>query len=48
VLPRPAGDGPWAVLAPDGELLAVYEPRNTLQAKPAVVLVQGAAAGAER
>jgi len=47
VLPRPAGDGPWAVLAPDGELLAVYEPRNTVQAKPAVVLAQGAAAGSE-
>jgi tRNA pseudouridine55 synthase len=48
VLPRPAGDGPWAVLAADGELLAVYEPRNPAEAKPAVVLVQGAAAGSER
>jgi tRNA pseudouridine55 synthase len=48
VLARPAGDGPWAVLAPDGELLAVYEPRNTLEAKPAVVLVQGVAGGPER
>ena len=31
------GDGPWAVLAPDGRLLAVYEPYGE-RAKPAVVL----------
>jgi hypothetical protein len=48
VLTRPAGHGPWAVLAPEGELLAVYEPRNATEAKPAVVVVQGAAAGSER
>jgi tRNA pseudouridine55 synthase len=48
VLPRPDGDGPWAVLAPDRELLAVYESRNAVEAKPAVVLVQGAAGGSER
>ena len=48
VLPRPAGDGPWALLSADGEVLAVYEGRGPADAKPAVVLVQGAAAGPER
>lgn len=32
------GQGPWAVFAGDGELLAVYEPFGRGQAKPAVVL----------
>ena len=33
------GDGPWAVFASGGELLAVYEMFRGGQAKPAVVLV---------
>jgi tRNA pseudouridine55 synthase len=34
----PAGStGPWAVLGPDGTLLAVYEPHRSGYAKPAVV-----------
>jgi tRNA pseudouridine55 synthase len=37
VLPAFSGEGPWAVLSADGELLAVYEPHRG-QAKPAVVL----------
>ncbi|MFN8018516.1 MAG: tRNA pseudouridine(55) synthase TruB [Acidimicrobiales bacterium] len=32
-------EGPWAVVAPDGALLAVYEPFRGSTAKPAVVLV---------
>jgi tRNA pseudouridine55 synthase len=32
------GPGPWAVLGPDGALLAVYEPHGAGRAKPAVVL----------
>jgi hypothetical protein len=32
------GDGPWAVLAAHGDLLAVYEPRGDERVKPAVVL----------
>jgi tRNA pseudouridine55 synthase len=32
------GPGPWAVLAEDGRLLAVYQPHGAGQAKPAVVL----------
>ena len=36
------GAGPWAVLGPDGMLLAVYEPHRDGSAKPGVVL---AAAG---
>ncbi|MGB8861498.1 MAG: tRNA pseudouridine(55) synthase TruB [Ilumatobacteraceae bacterium] len=32
------GDGPWAVLDPDGELLAMYEARDEVDAKPSVVL----------
>jgi tRNA pseudouridine55 synthase len=41
----PAGDGPWAVFGPGGELLAVYEPhaRSGLR-KPALVLARGTAA----
>ncbi len=31
------GDGPWAVLGPDGQLLAMYEPAGR-QMKPAVVI----------
>jgi len=34
------GDGPWAVLGPDGDLLAMYEPRDDATAKPSVVLTQ--------
>lgn len=33
-----AADGPWAVLADDGALLAVYEPHREGTVKPAVVL----------
>jgi tRNA pseudouridine55 synthase len=33
-----AGHGPWAVLGPDGTLLAVYEPHSPMTAKPGVVL----------
>ncbi len=32
------GDGPWAVLTPAGELLAVYEGRDATRVKPAVVV----------
>lgn len=32
------GDGPWAVLSPAGDLLAVYEGRDRTRVKPAVVL----------
>lgn len=32
------GDGPWAVVGPDGALLAVYEPFRAGTAKPAVVI----------
>ncbi len=39
VLPRFEGKGPWAVLDPDGELLAMYEPFRSAEAKPAVVVV---------
>jgi len=35
-----AGDGPWAVVGPGGDLLAVYERRGT-QLRPAVVLWPG-------
>ena len=37
-LPRPGGDGPWALLDGAGDLLAVYEPFRDGLAKPAVVL----------
>ncbi|MFZ9629905.1 MAG: tRNA pseudouridine(55) synthase TruB [Ilumatobacteraceae bacterium] len=32
------GDGPWAVVGPDGDLLAMYEPHRTADVKPAVVV----------
>jgi tRNA pseudouridine55 synthase len=35
---RWAGDGPWAVLAPGGDLVAVYERRDAATAKPDVVI----------
>lgn len=38
VLPAWSGDGPWAVLGPDGRLLAVYERIGAGEAKPSVVL----------
>ena len=38
VSPRFDGVGPWAVLAPEGELLAMYEAFGSDQAKPAVVI----------
>ena len=34
------GGGPWAVLGPDGDLLAMYEERDAIEAKPSVVLAQ--------
>lgn len=37
-LPRPPGDGPWAVLDEAGTLLAVYESHRPELIKPAVVL----------
>jgi len=43
VLDRPGatGAGPWAMLDPDGDLLAVYEGHGAAAAKPAVVLSAG-------
>lgn len=41
VLPAWEADGPWAVLDPSGELLAVYERTAAGTAKPAVVLASG-------
>lgn len=38
VLPAWDGDGPWSVVGPDGDLLAVYEQFRAGEAKPAVVL----------
>lgn len=38
VLPRPTGDGPWAMVADDDRLLAVYERHHPGAAKPAVVI----------
>jgi tRNA pseudouridine55 synthase len=38
LLPVWDGDGPWAVFAQDGELLAVYEAFRAGEAKPVVVL----------
>lgn len=40
VLPRFDGEGPWAVLGPDGALLAMYEAFGTRDAKPAVVVAE--------
>jgi tRNA pseudouridine55 synthase len=48
LLPRPAGDGPWALLAGDGTVLAVYEGHSAETAKPAVVLAQQGAEASER
>lgn len=39
LLPAWPGEGPWAVYAADGELLAVYETFRAGQAKPVVVLI---------
>lgn len=36
----PGGDGPWAVVDPEGGLLAVYEPFRGQTVKPSVVLVR--------
>jgi tRNA pseudouridine55 synthase len=36
-----AGTGPWPVVGPSGELLAVYQPHGPGRAKPAVVLAAG-------
>jgi tRNA pseudouridine55 synthase len=41
LLPAPAGDGPWAMVAEDDRLLAVYEPLGPGRVKPAVVVVPG-------
>lgn len=38
-----AGPGPWAVIGPGGDLLAVYESHAPGRAKPAVVLAPGGA-----
>jgi len=38
VLGAGAGDGPWAVLADDGHLLAVYEPFRGDTLKPSLVI----------
>jgi tRNA pseudouridine55 synthase len=37
-LPAPDGPGPWAVVGPDGALVAMYERRDDTSMKPAVVL----------
>jgi tRNA pseudouridine55 synthase len=37
-LGSPPGDGPWSLLDPDGQLLAVYQRHGPGRAKPAVVL----------
>jgi tRNA pseudouridine55 synthase len=47
-LDRPDGTGPWAVLGPDDEVLAVYEPWGDDRAKPAVVLSYEGSAASER
>lgn len=36
-----AGAGPWPVVGPSGDLLAVYQPHGAGRAKPAVVLAAG-------
>ena len=38
VLDRFPGDGPWALIDPDGELLAMYEAFGDSLAKPSVVV----------
>ena len=42
---RWTGDGPWAVLDPDGELIAMYERVDARTAKPDVVIPAAADAG---
>jgi tRNA pseudouridine55 synthase len=42
VLPAFAGPPPWALLTGEGRLLALYEPFRAAEAKPAVVLSEGA------
>ena len=39
LLPPWPGDGPWAVYAPSGDLVAVYEAFRGQQAKPVVVMI---------
>ncbi len=39
------GDGPWAVIGPDGSLLAMYEAVSAEVAKPAVVIASADAVG---
>jgi len=39
------GEGPWAVVAPGGALLAVYERHGEGRAKPAVVLAPAVGPG---
>lgn len=34
----PVGDGPWAVIGPEGDVLAMYEAYREREAKPAVVV----------
>ncbi len=41
-------DGPWAVLGPDGRLLAVYEAHQGTTVKPAVVVVSRATVSLDR
>lgn len=43
MLPSPPGAGPWAMVTGDDVVLAVYEPRTSDVAKPAVVLPTAAA-----
>ncbi len=38
-----AGDGPWAVVGPDGDLLAMYERHDLVTVKPAVMVALPAA-----
>jgi tRNA pseudouridine55 synthase len=42
------GDGPWALVDAEGDLLAVYEAYSDERAKPAVVLVERGRASATR
>ncbi len=40
-----AGSGPWAVVGPDGSLLAVYEAHGEATVKPAVVVAPAGGGG---